>query len=544
MEINTSDFDGAEETTTHAEHKNSAAEDPVVASLTAQYARTIKENRGLFGYDTGRGVDTAEEYIEAFRTQSYDIKLAWFARLNTEIEGLRALKDEFMQLAPEDIAIFSGLRRHEKKELVKILKAKNIDLANDFRTKLFNSSNAKHFCKEEKEQAMQAFLGASMAKRKEMLKAVDSWLEFEAKRSDEFETLAKQLGEASPDKKQLADKMRMRFYEQPYKEKLSMMIELKEAVGLATAEEKATMQLTEEYGALLAQKIQEKVISKTTEFKFKHWFKHQGLDGKKEAISKFADIMEPRIALIQRFKNEINPELQAEEKVKGPDGFYALGMSGRTIRLSKLLEEQRMKSFTGGKDEIFASTKAKTGGSLDEGTLSTLIAEAKGEKQIRKRRRRHTIAREVLHVKRLAELRPVQKRRSIITARSAARKTLIKEGDTIDIGGIWRLLWTPGNHEVRDGMDQIGLQLQTNEALRRTTDVRMMDLAGNEGMRYAAADEAVKKEEARTVGIIAGRTLKMAQEAGKISQGKVDQKTEQMIQAAAARTNLTVDLTQ
>ena len=147
METNTSDFDEEGGTDRYQKNKKGMTEDPVVAAMTAQYARTIKENRELFGYDPGLGVDTAEEYMEAFRKQPYDIQLTWLASLNAEMEGLRQLQEEFMLISPEDIAIFSGLRRHQKRELVKTLKVQNVNLENDFRTKLFKSSNSKHFCK-------------------------------------------------------------------------------------------------------------------------------------------------------------------------------------------------------------------------------------------------------------------------------------------------------------------------------------------------------------------------------------------------------------
>ncbi len=476
MEKSANDFSGEEAVAYEGRQGN--AENSHAALMANAYTDKIKANRQLFSNDA------AERYERTFKEAPYQTQLLWFYELDVIIEELRALQNKLTRLAPEENDRFARMSRHDKRASIKDLENVGASLESDFRDQLYKSKNSKHFCEKEKEQAMKAFAGTSIKRRQEMVRAVGSWLGFEAKRSAEFEALAQDLAKKDPSKIELTKKLRVNFYNAPHDKKTSIIARLRKRLMLETAEEEEDMILTSKYKALLAQHVKTGVISKTTEFRCNIWFKHQNRAEQKDAVAKFSDAVRPRVALLERFKDEISPQLQKEEETRGQDGFYALGLSGRTVRLRELLERQKT-LFNAGKN--LSVVAASQGAPIqkpvtDEAQRQTLRAKAMNSSSIIEKRMQFTAAMAIERTARNTESRTDKKKPARYdTAREVARSgRKLKEGNAVGFGAsrvVWGCKLAPEEHS---GILKAGKQLSESSDLRAEVDLALFNRDGQQ----------------------------------------------------------------
>lgn len=510
--------------------------------------------KGVANFD---GATTAYQYKEQNPNQEVSRRTE---ETPEEKEKFRALRGELMRLAPEKAEFFDTLERDEQRKFIAELKNISASLEKEFKFKLYETPNSKHLSNKEKEEAAKAFASVPIAERRERVKAVESWLVFEAQKSAEFEKLTEELwlkfeknrsdksGKSTeeqtkkgPDKKRLTVKLRAQFYNATYKEKLSILARLKEKLNMSSEKEKETLKLVKQYEAFIAKKVQARVISKTTAYDFGIWLRHQDLEGKKEAIAKFADEMEPRTTLMKRFKYEIDPELQKREEANQQTGFYTLSFTRRRERFTRLLEQTNSMKTKTGIPANSSATGIAPPSQFDRTALEKDIAEIKGTKPVKKMMEQYTIGRVVTTAVRNTEQRSKKRRpgSQVLTARDIAQKDRkLKGGDDLELM-IWNVQWASNDNRKRRAVRRIGDQFQKDSEAIGSVDVKVR---GFDGEKMSADGVAKKLKENREYMI--GRITKDV--AGKIERRnpkeKLNQDTITNIRQIAEETNLEISL--
>ncbi len=275
-----------------------------------------------------------EEITEELKDSTRHNQATILNQLHTELKERKKLTAEYEKLPKKYKAYAPDLEKLLFDERQTAIAKIEVQVTKDYRDLQRNHKLAKHISEDGKDAAYKYFKGISLTEKVTAIDMIESQFEMEKELSDEFEKLLIEYGKKAD--KGETEKLKHEFYTADYQIKKEEKIpRLKEKIE-QQKETKEEKNLTLSYTQKLDNAVKKGYIrKKTKELSLKKWNKN-GIKYKKKTEADFEQLLNPYIALFERFKSL--PETLRKENKK----FFEAGYDQKLKIITEIEENMEL----------------------------------------------------------------------------------------------------------------------------------------------------------------------------------------------------------